>query len=528
MKAGVSGFLDLSAAARDGALSVEADVGVIGSGTGGSLVAAELALAGRSVVVLEKGRHVPHEAMTQREFEMSARLYNDDLFRPAEGSGTRIPIVRGECLGGGSVVADAICHDPPPSLLASWAAMGLGSFHPDRPEIAAHLAAVRKVQRIGPVRPETMNLNNRTFKLAVERSGYSGRLVERNLPDGTCRQAGFCVQGCQYGDKQSALNTYIPSAIASGAAFLTECAVDRVERSAGGPFVVRATCRDRSIDPSPAGAAPPPLAVSLTCKRLVLAAGAIETPRVLLRSGTLDAAGLAGKGLSMHYQTFLLGHVPGVKVRGFEGLPVAYQCDEFSGWTRARSVPGAASTFWFDAAFSHPWNLATTFRFYGAPLLEIMDHYEELLGIMVYVTAKSRGSISESAVRFDIGDDDARTLRVATQIGAGLLFKVGARKVWTGATQSVLAEPADLARIREGAGYGSRDAFLYTSHPMGGACMGADAASSVCDEHGQVHGVPGLFVAVASAFPTPIGAPPYVSVMLHARRVAERIKAAAA
>ncbi len=36
--------------------------------------------------------------------------------------------------------------------------------------------------------------------------------------------------------------------------------------------------------------------------------------------------------------------------------------------------------------------------------------------------------------------------------------------------------------------------------------MGGSAAASACDPHGRVHGVPGLWVADSSLFPTNFGA----------------------
>jgi choline dehydrogenase-like flavoprotein len=47
----------------------------------------------------------------------------------------------------------------------------------------------------------------------------------------------------------------------------------------------------------------------------------------------------------------------------------------------------------------------------------------------------------------------------------------------------------------------------------------------VADPYGQVHGVPGLFMADASSFPTASGVNPMLSVMALAHRVAQRIKA---
>ena len=59
-----------SGRAHRGPLTLDCDVVVIGSGAGGATVATELALAGKRVVVLEEGKHIPaevHGAMRQSE-----------------------------------------------------------------------------------------------------------------------------------------------------------------------------------------------------------------------------------------------------------------------------------------------------------------------------------------------------------------------------------------------------------------------------------------------------------------------------
>jgi len=59
---------------------------------------------------------------------------------------------------------------------------------------------------------------------------------------------------------------------------------------------------------------------------------------------------------------------------------------------------------------------------------------------------------------------------------------------------------------------------------MGGCRMGASATDSVTDGWGQIHGVPGLFVADASLFPRCAEINPYVTIMALADRVAEAVR----
>ncbi len=65
---------------------------------------------------------------------------------------------------------------------------------------------------------------------------------------------------------------------------------------------------------------------------------------------------------------------------------------------------------------------------------------------------------------------------------------------------------------------------ISSAHLMGGCRMGADAAESVTDAWGQVHGVPWLFVADGSLFPRCSEINPYVTIMALADRVAERVR----
>ncbi|HEX6867179.1 MAG TPA: hypothetical protein VF119_00165, partial [Candidatus Limnocylindrales bacterium] len=56
-------------------MTLEADVVIVGAGAGGGVVAAELASAGRSVVVLEAGPFVDERTMPTDELDAYSRLY---------------------------------------------------------------------------------------------------------------------------------------------------------------------------------------------------------------------------------------------------------------------------------------------------------------------------------------------------------------------------------------------------------------------------------------------------------------------
>jgi choline dehydrogenase-like flavoprotein len=51
--------------------------------------------------------------------------------------------------------------------------------------------------------------------------------------------------------------------------------------------------------------------------------------------------------------------------------------------------------------------------------------------------------------------------------------------------------------------------------------MGADPDTSVVDAHGRAHSVPNLYVVDGSAFPTPSGVNPTLTIMANAWRVAD-------
>jgi choline dehydrogenase-like flavoprotein len=110
---------------------------------------------------------------------------------------------------------------------------------------------------------------------------------------------------------------------------------------------------------------------------------------------------------------------------------------------------------------------------------------------------------------------------------AELHFAAGAVRVYPGVHggPDVLRSPDDVARLRE-LSLDPCDYSLISSHFFGTCRMSRDADAGVVGFDGAVHGLRGLWVLDASAFPTNLGVNPQHSIMALAMLLAERIAAA--
>jgi choline dehydrogenase-like flavoprotein len=126
-------------------------------------------------------------------------------------------------------------------------------------------------------------------------------------------------------------------------------------------------------------------------------------------------------------------------------------------------------------------------------------------------------------VFYQLTDHDAERVRRGIALTAELMFAAGARRIllpFDGAPevrdpaglQDLLARPVPKQSIE-----------LFTVHLMGTARMSDDPRRGVVDSFGAFHGVPGLFVADASLFPTPIGVNPMETIMALVTRNAQRL-----
>jgi len=488
------------------AVAERADAVVVGSGAGGAPIAAALAEAGLEVVVLEAGARVETREMTGEEGPMLARLV-----KATTAGDSGMELYAGACVGGSTVVNDALCWRPPPEVLARWRREhGLAGL--TEAALAPYVERVWTEIGAAPTGRANLSRNARLLARGAARLGWAGEAMHRNVRG--CANLGLCNLGCPTGAKQSALVTWVPRAERAGARVVAHARVERIAVEAGRARGVEGV----RLDPA-SGAPAAPLRVDAPL--VVLAAGVLETPALLLRSGLA-----AGDGLQFHSSAYVTARFA-EPVLAFYGPTMAYAVTEF-----ADVHGGTGPGYMLENVTASPAVTANSLPGFGAELERALAALPHLARTVVVLRDDTRGRLTlgrdgRPRVAYDPVLNDRARLAGAIARLAELYLAAGAVEVWLPIEGS-----APVRSTRELAGLAQRAlaprelTLLYAVHLFGGAAMGGDPARSSCDERGAVRGVAGLFVGDAAALPTNTGANPQVTIMANALRVADEALAA--
>jgi choline dehydrogenase-like flavoprotein len=498
---------------------LEADAVVIGSGAGGGLVAGELALAGKSVVVLEKGGYNNEANFTYLEAQATPELYLKRGTLTSKDLG--VVVLAGSTLGGGTVVNWMTSFRTPPEILDEWArSSGIGDLA--GPGLQTSFAAVEQRISVAPVAAH--NRQNQLLYDACVKSGYHAGVL-RNNAVGCEQRCGFCGYGCRYGCKQSTMKTYLQDAYEHGARIIVRCSAERVLIEHGKAVGVEATATDMETGKS--------YKVTVRAKVVIVAAGSINSPALLLRSGLENPH--IGRHLRLHPVVTVTGIYP-EKVYSWKGVMQSAYSNEFGyldgNYGYKLEVPPAHPGL---IGMSTPWFSPREYR-------EQMLQTSNVATFIILARDKGEGAVAldrfgEPVIDYVISVYDRQHLKHGLRQAARLHFAAGASSVLTLHTRKVrLDRPASgevseqqyraFDRQIERHGMNPNRLIAYSAHQMGTCRMGADPKDAVVDGNHEVYGVKGLFVCDGSVFPSASGVNPMLSIMGLAHRAAQYIKTA--
>jgi choline dehydrogenase-like flavoprotein len=490
------------------------DFCVVGSGPGGSMAAAVLAQAGARVVMLEEGGH-----HTRREFNMQESWAFPTLYQEHGNRATEdlsIMILQGRAVGGGTTVNWTSSFRTPEATLQRWE-QHHGVDDLDAQTLAPHFAAVEERLNIKEGNPDDVNRNNQKLWDGAKKLGWRPDLIRRSVKG--CARLGYCGMGCPIDAKQSALVTYVPDAIAASADLLTNCRVTRLEASGGRVTAVRGEVLDESKDRATGRTI-----VVRPRRGVVLAAGAINTPALLLRSGVGLESGLVGRRTFLHPTVPIMG-LFAEPVEGFYGAPQSVSCHHFAD-------RGDRVGYFLETPPVHPMLAAIAFPGFGDAhrhVAERLAHIQSTIALLIdghhddpggQVRIDSTGRIK---ITYPLADSLREAGIDAVKNMARLLLAAGAEEVVTLHEEPLtIRRAADLTAI-DRAPFGPLRHTLFSAHQMGGCPMGRDPRRSVVTARGRHHQLENLWISDGSIFPTGLGVNPQLSIYAHARLFAQEI-----
>jgi choline dehydrogenase-like flavoprotein len=428
----------------------------------------------------------------------------------ADGS---VIVLQGRNVGGSTVHNLCYCFRAPEPILRLWQReFGLASLTPEA--LVPHFERVERHLKVKPIREDEINAMNRVFRAGAEKLGYSGLVAKHNREN--CAQTGYCILGCYLGAKQSMLMTYVPRAEEAGARIFANARAERIEIENDRVRRVRGHAVD--------GAGRPGRRFEIAAKVVVLSAGAISSPDLLLRSGIANSSGLVGRNLHLHPQVMLAG-VFEEALHPYRGIPQSYYVDEFIDLER-----DPRSGYVLMPVTGFPALTAANLPGFGRDHYRFMKSFDRLAGLLVLVHDQSCGSVRPGAslgspeIRYSLEEEDRRQLARGLVHSAEVLFAGGARRVvvpyWL---DPLVLEPGDPLGVIEERGVRQGEIGMSAAHPQSTCGMGSDPSKSVVGEFGESHDVSGLFVADMSVFPTSLGAPPQITTAALADRTAHHI-----
>jgi choline dehydrogenase-like flavoprotein len=502
----------------EGDTTLEADVAIIGSGAGGGVIAGKLAQAGLDVVVLEMGGYFNEADFNQTELWGWQNLY----WRggPTPTADMNVSIQAGSCLGGGTTVNWTNSLRTKDWVRTQWAEEhGLTDVATEA--FDRHLDEVWA--RIGVNdRCSELNKPQQAMQRAAERLGWSFAAVNRNTDPERYdpASAGYMGFGDQTGSKQGTLKTYLQDAFDAGARIVVGAFAERVIVEDGRAAGVEAVWTDRETGAT--------ARLTVRAPRVVVAAGALESPAVLLRTGIGGPA--VGQHLRLHPCSATLGDY-GEDMQAWWGAPHAGLINEFANVEDGYGflIEGAQYTTGLGAS-ALPWTS-------GAAHKEALAEFKNGATFIGLVRDHGGGQVvldehGQALPLYAMTDEvDLRNTARALEAQIRAHVAGGARRIW------LLAEGLPTWRVGDDV-----EAFialaqkvparagglrLFAAHQMGTCRMGADPATSVANPDGELHDTPGVWIGDTSAFPTPSGTNPMITVMALASRTAERIQSAA-
>lgn len=498
------------------------DVIVVGSGMAGAPAAWLLSERGYNVLVIESGEDIsPAELPTasvdwerkrDSKFNPVASQRKNLGDYPVDDDRSPIAVCNFNAVGGSSILYSA--HFPrflrPDFRLNTEEGLGADwpiGYDELLPFFEMNESVVGLAGKVGDAfYPELQHVFNSPVPLGVagealavgfDKLGwhwwpsYAAINTDRNIRHRLkCHGLGPCNTGCPMGAKATAKNTYLNLGLAKRVTLVSETTVSKLIISGMRSVGVEVIDRDRQ-------------AYKIFCDNIVLAAGAIGTPRILLNS--LDECNtrqvlrkdLIGKNLMMHPLGYAEGYFSeridtekgpqGAMLYSMEFYRPAEPVDFKLGFMM-HALRGGSPVETVKNLYSQ-----RKLKFGAGIYQQFSENYGHTMGIAIICEDLPDRSNKVELDRDNLDSLGLPGVKVSYELSnnSKRMMTYGLKKARQVLTSSGAKKTSGFGPVRN-TGW----------HLFGTTCMGENPKESVVDSNGAIHGLTGIYVFDASVFVT--------------------------
>ncbi|MGM0564564.1 MAG: FAD-dependent oxidoreductase [Pseudomonadota bacterium] len=459
---------------------------IIGSGASGSVIGYRLAEAGADCLMLEAGQDLGPKTYPRDELRTNTRLFwggGSDFTNDA-----KTILLRGKVLGGGTVVNNCLLDRFDDIALDDWAdRSGIKDFNTT--DMASYYDKAESRLSLYEYQRQDWNGNAELYARSFEKLGLEYGPLRRGEDNcgGLCESGQgrkndcmVCLGGCPRRSKQGMAVTYLPEARKKGLKLETGFEVDGIVH---GQTHVAVHGRQNGE------------AKVVYGRKLVLAAGALGSTELLLKSGLKEKLPALGEGFYCHPQFMSVG---------FQKEPV----DAHKGALQSLKSTDPRfrqQGFKLENVFAGPIAMAMLHGGHGHELMRHMGRYRHMACIEVAVRDEEPGQVrlgndGRLKVSKPMKGADKMKARAGNRVVKDLLEAMGSYEIHQSPLQIGL-------------------------HLMGGCAIGENAATSVVTPEFKVYGHDNIYLADGAIYPSAPGINPSLTIMALAHKAADQILA---
>ncbi|MBI4814225.1 MAG: GMC family oxidoreductase [Methanobacterium sp.] len=435
------------------------DVIVVGTGAGGSTVARELSMKDLDVLVLEKGDFIPSgtaagelktvELTLSPELILNLEDVNEyDKYEFLKYPGELMYI---EGVGGTTPISLAnACY----ACTTCYSNSPTAQFKIHDLELFEELIEASQGMNVSPLPHELIGPATRKIWDTAEKLGYFVEPMPKFIDYIKCNNCGLCIAGCTRGAKWDA-TSFVEDAVKANATMITDFEVQRVLHTEGMCTGVEGADSQGNIR-------------TYHAQRVVLAAGALNTPQILKNSQITEEV---GQGLFTDLFITVGGFLKDACLN--KEIPMGIK-SEFGAYFISPHVSSQLVPLMAEKGFN--------------------ARNEDVVGLMVKIADESNGSLNDDgSITKPLTNADLKLLTEGYDKSVKILTEMG-------------VDPSSIVSTA-----------IRGAHPGGTAAMGTVVNRSLETR------INGLFIADASVIPHAPGRPPILTITSLAKRLAKNI-----